>query len=237
VHKRSEIKWRDKDVAELQRVVKNFNAKIARVAKKSPHKVEFLPSKITVAELRGKIETRADFNRELNSAKRFSTKGSEEIKTDKYGRTKTKYEFKEISRKLSIVNAKRNKELKLLDAKTSEGNMGTIDANNLKPKSYPSDTREKAWEKFVESLEKEIRSNFKSDQEEEYKRRYLQAVKDNLKDGGYDLYNHVSELDASFIMKHSLKNPILSIQFVYEPSDMSEEDKADHIMNEWMEME
>ena len=74
------IRWSEADEKELQRVVKNFNAKIARLEKKIDPKDTnpvLLPERVKVSVLRDMIQTRQDLNRELNALKRFSKKGAE----------------------------------------------------------------------------------------------------------------------------------------------------------------
>ena len=73
------IRWSEADDKELKRVVKNFNAKLGRLAKKDPENKDALPERISAAQLKEMIQTRQDLNRELNSLRRFSQKGAEEI--------------------------------------------------------------------------------------------------------------------------------------------------------------
>ena len=73
------IRWREADEKELRRVVKNFNAKITRLAKKDPKNAAALPERVSAAELRAMIKTRQDLQRELNALRRFSQKGAETL--------------------------------------------------------------------------------------------------------------------------------------------------------------
>lgn len=125
------IKWSEADEKELKRVVRNYNAKINRLAKKNPEFKSSLPEKLDseyVKKLKNMIVTRQDFNREINSLKRFSNKGSEDmfvildsgetIKKDIYDSNPEKYqstyqtkitrwEKNEINRRVPIINKKR----------------------------------------------------------------------------------------------------------------------------------
>jgi len=233
--KGNNIKWRDKDIAELQRVARNFNAKIARIAKTNPSKAPFLPEKISVKDLKSKIGTRQDFKRELNSAKRFSRKGAEKVQTTPTGLTLTNYEINEAKIKTRIVNTKRTNELKKLDIDIKAGNMGQISSQNLKPKKFSLNKTAKEWDKFVESLEREIATNFKKDMVELYKTNYLEAIKNFLGEDGYDLHQYIQSMDAEHVYRNSINNPILSIGFTSDPlpTDMI----VDHALNEWMEIE
>lgn len=71
------MRWSDSDKTELNRVLKNFNAKIARVEKSHPEWAEYLPERARKADVMARIETRADFNRVMNMYKRFSRRGAE----------------------------------------------------------------------------------------------------------------------------------------------------------------
>ena len=105
------MRWRAEDETELRRVVKNFNQKISRLEKKiDPIERGYLPKRLSVKELKKNISTRADFNRELNSAKRFSQKGAEEIVelSDLQHKPKmTNWQRKEMTRGVATVNTKR----------------------------------------------------------------------------------------------------------------------------------
>ena len=110
------IRWQRRDEQELKRVVKNFNAKLSRIIKKNPAIAEYLPPRVSYKELRENITNRKEFNRELNSLKRFSQKGSEEIVTAKNtGLKVTKWEKKEVGIQVAIINRERSRKRKILE--------------------------------------------------------------------------------------------------------------------------
>lgn len=79
--KQSNIRWRDNDLAELRRVVKNYNAKLARqrtklIEQDRRYQASQLPPKASVRELRKAIETRKDFNAELSRMQHFIDTGA-----------------------------------------------------------------------------------------------------------------------------------------------------------------
>ena len=79
--RQNNIKWRDNDLAELRRIVKNYNAKLARQRTKlieadQRYQASQLPRKASVKELRSSIETRKDFNRELREMQNFIDTGN-----------------------------------------------------------------------------------------------------------------------------------------------------------------
>lgn len=79
--RQNNIKWRDNDLAELRRIVKNYNAKIARQRTKliesdQRYQASQLPRKASVKDLRSSIETRKEFNRELREMQNFIDTGN-----------------------------------------------------------------------------------------------------------------------------------------------------------------
>ena len=95
------IRWTDSDNEELKRAVRNFNAKVDRVAKKHPELASNLPEKVRVKELKELIDTRADLKRELNSLRRFSKKGAEQIivvTESNYNLKVTKWQLSEMKK-------------------------------------------------------------------------------------------------------------------------------------------
>lgn len=71
------IRWRKADQADLSRAVKNYNAKISRLAKKDP--TAELPPRVSIKEIRSGIKTRDDYKDALQSLRAFSAKGGENI--------------------------------------------------------------------------------------------------------------------------------------------------------------
>lgn len=108
------IRWQQADHQELARVVRNFNAKITRLEKKNPLMKNALPEKVTVGQLKDLINTRQDLKRELNTLKRFSKRGAEEIvivnDTD-YNLKLTKWQKNEMTRRAAIINKRRKRRL------------------------------------------------------------------------------------------------------------------------------
>jgi len=230
--KRYNIRWRDKDLQELRRVVKNFNQKISYHEKNNPQKADFLPSRITTKELKNKIETRQDFQRELASLERFGKRGNTELITNEKGVTISKYELNELKNKVRITNIKRTYERKKLNIDTTKGNMGQIQAQNLKPKKFNFMKKtEKEIEKLKESLENEVQANFKERIMEKYKENYIKAIENYLGEDGEELKKFIQEMTPQEVYQNSIENPILSIGFTSEP--LPTETIASSALEEW----
>lgn len=123
------IKWRESDEQELRRVLRNFNSKLSRLEKKNPQVKDYLPKfwddkqekftdRLSVNQLKSLIGTRQDLKRELNSLKRFSKRGSEEIvivpDTD-YNLKITKWQKTEMNRRISGINRRRLNRLESIE--------------------------------------------------------------------------------------------------------------------------
>lgn len=89
------IRYDKKLNQEINRTIKNFNQKIARLEKQER---ELLPSKITKKDLKSSVYTRAELQRKLKELQRFSTRGAEDVITTRGGVRLTKYELNEIKR-------------------------------------------------------------------------------------------------------------------------------------------
>ena len=61
------IRWNESDSRELEKAVRNFNAKVTRLAKNNPQNKSALPEKVQVRQLKELINTRNDLKREINS--------------------------------------------------------------------------------------------------------------------------------------------------------------------------
>ena len=229
----SNIKWRKSDKQTISKTVQQFNAKITRTLKKHPEWADFMPERLTVKGLTEKIQTRKDYNREVRSVQRFLRKGAEAPYQSKSGIKTTHWEKKEIGYKVAQVNRQRTIEAKRANVSTEKGTMGSIEANNLKPKKYNIDKiKPSDWNKFVNTLEKQVMSNYNYDKRVRYKENYLKAIIRNLGTEGKakELYDYVSQLDPEFMYNVYYDDPVLQIQFTSDPlpADMIAESALEH---------
>ena len=229
----SNIKWRKKDKQTISKTVQQFNAKITRTLKKHPEWADFMPERLTVQGLTEKIQTRKDYNREVRSVQRFLRKGAEAPFQSKSGIKTTRWEKREVGYKVAQVNRQRTIEAKRANVSTEKGTMGSIEANNLKPKKYNIDKiKPSEWDKFVNTVEKQVMSNYNYDKMVRYKENYLQAVVRNLGTEGKakELYEYVSQLDPEFMYNVYYDDPVLQIQFTSDPlpADMIAESALEH---------
>ena len=196
--KQYNIRWRQDDEQELKRVVRNFNAKIDRLAKKNPKMKNALPERVTVKQMKELIDTRKDLTRELNALRRFSKKGNEklvDVPDNEYNLQVTKWQRDEMARRTGVINRKRNKRLKeLADVELrSRGEelgytrgqlgMGKADEISLKPlKAFtPKMTRTELNKKF-KAIKKESQSTYFTKKDEILRRNYINSLLENYRE-------------------------------------------------------
>jgi hypothetical protein len=189
------IRWREADEKELQRVVKNFNAKLTRLAKKDPKNAAALPERVSAAELRAMIKTRQDLNRELNALRRFSERGAEtlvEIPDNYYNLKITKWQMKEMNRRGVIVNENREirrKEVEKMEA-TSRGvgldysvehTMSDEEKAALQPINVFTEFQSRdAVNQKHRTLRKQSMVEYWTGRDEALRRGYIRAMTENL---------------------------------------------------------
>ena len=221
MQKRYNIRWRDTDKKELAKAVRKFNAKRTRLLKQVPELEEFLPPKASTKEIRKSVKTRRDLKNELNSLERFMRKGAEKPIVTKEGIKTTVYEKKEISIKVRAINLRRAAELKKAAPSTEKGTMGTVRENNLKPKQYDIDKIKKSdWKKFVESVEKQSKDSYASDRYDRYKENFIKGLENAFGEKGSELIEIAKQIDAETLTQMYYDDPILQIDFIYDPLEM-----------------
>lgn len=228
--RQSNIKWRTKDRQQLSKVVRQFNAKLTRTLRKHPELKPYLPERLTVQRLKEQIKTRNDFNREVNSAKRFLKKGAEMPYTSESGIKTTEWERREIGIKVGVINRRKARERKAADVSTYKGTMGSIRENNLLPKKYNIDKiRPSDWDKFVESVEKQVASTYSTEKQSRYKANYIKGVQNIFSPADAQaIISIVSRIPDEEFTQLFYDDPVLQLDFVYDP--LEAHFKAEQVM-------
>lgn len=227
----SKIRWRDKDVDELQRLVNNFNAKVTRAQKKNPENADLLPDKLKVRDLRKTITTRAEYKRQLSTINRFLQRGSEDIVTAPAGFKLTKYSIAEAKEQTRILNIKRAYERKRLGITPQKGVESQLENLALRAKKFNLGKSKKEFEKLQESLKRQLSAKQNEEALIRYKENYIKAIKE-LKDFGADELAIIEALDPRDLFERSVQNPKLVIDFHYD-DEFDEQTRAEAILDEW----
>lgn len=146
---------------EINRTIKNFNQKIARLEKQEK---ELLPSKITKRELKDSVYTRTELYRKLKELQRFSNRGAENIIATSGGVRLTRYDYQNIKRENTRIKRNITREINRLRVEKPKifgktqsstfSEMGDSDYLNLV-------ARRKALEKDINKLSKEELERFR----------------------------------------------------------------------------
>lgn len=253
------IKWTDDDQRELERVVRNFNAKITRLHKKDPSKMlnslpegmkvnkNALPDKVTVRQMKELINTRQDFKRELNSLKRFSKKGAEKMElvpdTD-YNLQVTNWQRKEMNRNRGVVNKRRKERLEMIrnisvaghDFTLGELGMGKQAENELKPTTsfYRTMTQTDLKKRHL-SLQSERQSQYFTEKDYRVKENYIKALKNNYGESRVeDIVNAIEEMDIREFLDKFMAVDLNKFEFAYGPEDDNYEPYIKRLRGEWL---
>lgn len=245
------IRWSASDEAELKRVVKNFNAKLTRLAKKDPQNKNALPERVSAAQLRDLIETRQDLNRELNALRRFSERGAEElvaVPDNDYNLKITKWQKKEMVRREVIVNQKRKRQLervadidmtsrgKSLGYKKGEIGMGKAERVALEPvKAFTPSQNRRDLNKRFKQLRKESISTYWDKRNEIMRTNYIAEIERNFPESlVQDVVEKIREMDFDEFRKVFEAEDQGKFQFNYPLNKGDQEKYATALRSIWI---
>lgn len=239
----NKIRWRKSDSLELQRVLKNFNAKISRVKKNHPELAEYQPQKITYEEARKKFATRNEFNRYLNSLKRYSQKGVEQPIHSTRGAKFTKWAEKEALFKQRIDNARKTRERKKIEKEpvkiggkkqdATRAEMGDIKENELKEShKNPRNMSKKEWELFQYSLDKKLNATERLEKKLLMRENYIKGLRNaNFLDANMGLEFYIRNVDIDTFIANVETDDTATFLFYKDPQAW--EVRAEYIHKTW----
>lgn len=231
------IRWQQADTEELARVVRNFNAKVDRLAKKNPLNKNVLPDKVSVRQLKQLINTRKDLNRELNMLKRFSKRGAEEIviaDDTKYNVKITKWQRTEMKRKVAMINRRRQKRLEQLQdtEMTSRGEslgytrgqfgMGKVTEVSLRPMNVFYHTMSQSDLKWKwKAIMKESQSDYFDRKDYQLRENYIKALEQNFNPNDKDIKEIVDAIRTMDIKDflNTFESEGGTFEFAYPPNE------------------
>lgn len=177
------IRWTSSQKERLNRVVKNYNAKITRLANSSYE--GNLPEKASVRDLRKIISSSANLNAEIKRLLRFTRRGSEEILSSGFSR----YEANEI--RIAKIRVKMN----LKNPNLSGDNLLDLQLNAQKALNFNSFSGKKRNDalSMLKALGNPINEDLKTYR---YKVNYLKTFKEKFAGfkGNRKIYNELNKL-------------------------------------------
>lgn len=165
--------------ANIQRVVSNFNRKVARLNKAG---VTNIPQKVSVRDLKSKYFTRSEMNQQLRDLMLFSKRGSENLVTIN-GKEFTQYDIDLFRRRLQTERRRLSQEIQRAESFKSKYPMQhDIHTSNMKARRAALSGN---WSKLITSSMRERIIN------EPYKRseiydNYLEVLFQDAYQMGYD---------------------------------------------------
>ena len=249
--RRYNIRWREADEAELKRVVKNFNAKLSRLAKKDPANKNALPERVSAAQLRDMIETRQDLNRELNALRRFSQKGAEElvdVPDNDYNLKITKWQKKEMKLMEAVANRKRKERRERiadidmtsrgeeLGYKKGQIGMGKAEQVSLDPvRAFTPSMNRRDLQKKYRKLRKEAQSTYWDKRDEVMRSNYIKSLTDNFNPEDIkDIIERIEIMEFEEFRKIFEAEDLSSFELNYPPDSVQYQKYLSGLRAIWM---
>lgn len=134
------IRYDQKLTSELTKAVKNYNAKINRLARKGMD-LSILPEKVSVKDLKSTYQNRSNLQYRIRQLRKFSERGAEQVVTTKGGARVTKYHLDILRQDVRRTKAMFTRRIKKISNVTptvfgrlqgySYGQMGSEELDNL----------------------------------------------------------------------------------------------------------
>lgn len=249
--KRYGIRWNDDLNSEVKRVVKNYNAKVKRVENLYKGRSDVvIPERVSVKELKSLVGTKRDLSRELNSLKRFSKRGAEQLVDVPVVEDNikiTKWQKTEMNRRSGVINrtrAKRREQLeeiemtsggKSLGYSRGEFGMGKADKLSLKPtKAFTKKMDKWDIQKKARSLRKHSQSDYFNKSDQRLYDNYIKSLEDTYgPEAVKDLVEKIKKMDFNDFYKTFKSEPDL-FEFSSDiPSDADIGANLEHLYSTW----
>lgn len=222
------IRWRQTDEIKLKKKVQSFNAKITRELKKGTE-AALLPKKIKYKDVKSKIFTRADYNREFDLLDDFTDRNALKVEKTKRGGKVPLWLKRNTETKLKVINQRRKEQreiyesLPLTDRNTpiDEQSQFYRDSNlnqfNEKKVNWENKSA-KDIEKFQEGLiEYDITKEMK---DQLYRENYYKSLDENYTpEQARTLKDILSDVDTDVLVNKYYTDLNMDIKFNYDESD------------------
>lgn len=248
--KRYNIRWSEDDLKELNRTVKNFNAKVKRLETKYAGTDVVLPEKMSVKELRGVVTTRRDLQRELRSLQRFTERGSEQIvniPNTNNNIQMTKWQREEMVKRSKLVNDKRYYRRQKLESQqlSNQGEslgytrgdigMGKAEANQLKPtKPFTKSMDKYSIAEKMKHLMKESQSDYWKKRDILMRENFIKALEENFNPKDIkDVVEEIRNMDINKFKDKLLSDPE-DFNTAYPPDEEQYQGYLNQLKSSWI---
>ncbi len=244
------IRWSENDTKELNRVVKNFNAKVKRLESKYSNSDVIIPERMSVKELKDIITTRRDLQRELKSLQAFTQRGSEEIvdiPNTKNNIQMTKWQREEMVKRTKLVNDKRYYRRKKLEEKelSNQGTplgytrgdigMGKVEVNQLRPtKTFTKGMDQYSANAKMKHLLRESQSSYWNSRDLLMRENFIKALEENFNPKDIqDVVKGIRNMSISEFKDKLLSDPE-DFNTAYPPDEEQYEGYLSQLKSTWL---
>lgn len=243
------IKWRKQDLAKLSIYVRKFNAAITRFEKQAPNYIGSgaIPERLDTAELKSRILTRADFNRELRRIDRFFKPGAKDIIKDKYGFEITRWQQKENRYTEARVNAQKRAYIEKYQVPKAQQQFLGLEPVSLekarekimKEAAKLEDPEDKInklqeWYNLAYTLERESSSGYYAQNFAKLRNAYFKAIREHMPpEQAEELIKYLEDNNVwgSDIVWVVSQNDILDFEYFYSTDE--KEERATRMRERW----
>ena len=214
----------ENDTRELQRAVRNFNAKVSRLEKKYANQRNVvIPERVKMRDMRKLIDTRRDLQVELRSLQAFSRKGSDTlVKADTNDTIYlTNWQKKELVKRAKPINqerARRREELEnknLIHKGTELGytkgalGMGKTDTIMLQPtRPFTPGMTKADINKKLEHFRRESQSTYWKKKDVQMRDNFIKALENNFNPSVVrDVIRNINKMDIEDFKERLLSDP------------------------------
>lgn len=248
--KQYNIRWSENDTKELNRAVKNFNAKVKRLETKYKNSDVILPERMSVKELREIVTTRRDLQRELKSLQRFTQRGSEtivDIPNTNNNIQMTKWQREEMSKRAKLINDKRYyRRQKLESQQLSQGGkslgytkgdigMGKVEVNQLKAtKPFTKGMDKYSTAEKMKHLWRESQSDYWKKRDILMRENFIKALEENFNPKDIkDVVEHIRNMDINKFKDKLLSDPE-DFNTAYPPDEEQYQGYLNQLKSTWI---
>ena len=226
------IRWRTKDIYELESEIDRYNRKVLRERRKGNESdlFDIIPD---FADMKEKITTRAQYKDLLQHIRIYTQRGSEKqyAPAAEKGVQLTVAEKNELDRRVAIINKDRNRMRREFAKRGREddrfkprhdirqtqlGKKKTVD-EQLQGKTYKNN-----FARYKESVKKQSSPDYMNQRFDQYKESYISKCQELLGRFGAEIIAKVEKIEAETFYYLSLAHPELSIDFLYDPISIKE---------------
>lgn len=199
------IRWKRGDYIRLGQAVAQFNSKIQKLENELDGL--YLPDKVSYKDQKEQITTRRELNRFINSLRRFSREGAEDLYITEAGEELTQWERQEIGIQKRTITRRLNQELKELNLPLETGysrvQMGSTRARAIQAQLKNLNKIESFTGYEFQRLKQRIQQQGTADYEMRkaivFRENYINEMKK---------YSHFDNYEQLIAKMESIKNPL-----------------------------